>query len=63
VLLGKTKKPQKIDDEEWEEMDAKAAHVIHLNLPHEVINNVIDEENVEKIWQKLEYLYDEKIDE
>ena len=37
--------------------------VIHLNLPHEVINNVIDEENVEKIWQKLEYLYDEKFDE
>jgi hypothetical protein len=49
VLLGKANKTQKMDDGEWEEMDAKAASAIHLNLSDEVIHNVIDEEKAETI--------------
>jgi hypothetical protein len=44
ALLGKAKKPQKMDDDEWEDMDAKVASLIHLNFSNEVIHNVIDEE-------------------
>jgi hypothetical protein len=56
-LLEKVKKPEKMDNDVWEEMDAKAASAIHLNLLDEVIHNVIDEDNAKSIWQKLESLY------
>uniref|UniRef100_A0A2N9IT84 CCHC-type domain-containing protein n=1 Tax=Fagus sylvatica TaxID=28930 RepID=A0A2N9IT84_FAGSY len=32
ALLGKAKKPEKMSDENWEEMDEKAASAIRLNL-------------------------------
>jgi hypothetical protein len=48
--LEKAKKPEKMDNDVWEEMDAKAASAIHLNLSDEVIHNVIDEEEAESIW-------------
>ena len=57
ALLGKVKKPEKMKSDVWEEMDAKAASVIRLNLSDEVIHNMIDEEMTESIWQKLESLY------
>ena len=44
ALLGKAKKPKKMENDVWEEMDAKAANAIHLNLSYKVIHNVIDEE-------------------
>jgi hypothetical protein len=40
-------------DDEWEEMNAKTASVIRLNLLDKVIHYVIDEEKAETIWQKL----------
>lgn len=49
MLLKKTKKPQKMDDDEWEEIDAKIANTICLNLSDEVIYNVIDEEKAKTI--------------
>ena len=57
TLLGKAKKPEKMENDVWEEMDEKAASAIRLNLLDEVIHNVIDEEKVESIWRKLESLY------
>jgi hypothetical protein len=33
-----------MDDDEWEEMDVKAASAICLNLSDEIIHNVINEE-------------------
>jgi hypothetical protein len=56
-IIGKGEKPEKMDNDVWEEIDAKAANAIHLNLSNEVIHNVIDEENAESIWQKLKSLY------
>jgi len=50
-------------DDEWEEMDAKTASVIRLNLSDNVIHYVIDEEKDETIWQKLECIYGKKFDE
>lgn len=49
ALLGEANKPEKMDDDDWEEMDAKAASAIRLNLSDEVIHNVIDEEKAEVI--------------
>uniref|UniRef100_A0A2N9HCZ1 Integrase catalytic domain-containing protein n=1 Tax=Fagus sylvatica TaxID=28930 RepID=A0A2N9HCZ1_FAGSY len=36
ALLGKTKKPEKMSDENWEEMDEKATSAIRLNLGDEM---------------------------
>ena len=55
--MGKAKKLEKMENDVWEEMDAKAASAIRLNLSDEVIHNVIDVEKVESIWKKLESLY------
>jgi hypothetical protein len=57
ALLGKAKKPEKISDENWEEMDEKAASAIHLNLGDEVIHNILEAKTVEQIWKNLEGLY------
>jgi len=43
TLLRKAKKPKKMDDNEWEEMDANATSAICLNLLNEVIHNMIYE--------------------
>ena len=51
VLDGKTKKPQTMKEEDWDEMDAKAASAIHLNLGDEVIHNILEEEMAEAIWK------------
>ena len=42
ALLGKAKKPKKMSDENWEEMDEKAANAIRLNLGDEVIHNILE---------------------
>ncbi len=49
ALLGKAKKPQKMDDDEWEEMDAQVARSVRLNLTNEVIYNVTDEKKSQSI--------------
>jgi hypothetical protein len=48
-LLEKAKKAHKMDDDELDEMDVKAASAIYLNLSYEVIHNVIDEEKTKSI--------------
>jgi hypothetical protein len=63
VLLRKPKKSQKMNDNEWEKMDAKIVSVILLNLSDKVIHNVINGERIETIWHKLEFVYGEKFDE
>jgi hypothetical protein len=62
TLFGKAKKHQKTENSEWKEMDAKAINAICLNLSDEVIHNVVDEENAETIWMKLEFSFGERFD-
>ena len=54
---GKSKKPESMKLEDWEEMDEKAASAIRLHLTDDVVNNIIDEESACGIWTKLENLY------
>ena len=42
ALLGKEKKPEKMKDEEWVEMDEKVANAIRLNLGDKVIHNILE---------------------
>ena len=55
-LLRKEKKPEKLKDEEWVEMDEKAASAIHLNLGDEVIHNILEAKTTKEVWEKLEGL-------
>jgi hypothetical protein len=57
ALYGKTKKPEKMTDEEWEELDMKAVSTIRLLLADEVIYDVMEENSTAGIWLNLEKRY------
>ena len=45
ALNGKNKKPESMNDDEFEELDARCASTIRLYVADNIINNVIDEED------------------
>ena len=57
ALGGKSKNPESMKLEDWEEMDEKATSAIRLHLRADVVNNIIDEESACGILTKLENLY------
>ena len=57
ALLGKEKKQEMMKDEEWVEMNEKAASAIRLNLADKVIHNILEAKTTKKIWVKLKGLY------
>ena len=57
TLQGKSVKTAGTSDENWEEMDLKAAIMIQLCLADEIIYNVMDEETVTGLWSRLKTLY------
>ena len=48
------KKPAKVDDDKWEEMQAQACATIRLCLTDQIMYHVMDETSPKKIWDKLE---------
>ncbi|PHT95375.1 hypothetical protein T459_03257 [Capsicum annuum] len=50
----------RISDEEWEELDMKAASPIRLFLAKNVLANVIGLSTTKELWEKLEELYQTK---
>ncbi|KAF3613766.1 hypothetical protein FXO38_36064 [Capsicum annuum] len=50
----------RISDEEWEELDIKAASQIRLCLAKNVLANVIGLSTTKELWEKLEELYQTK---
>ena len=48
------KKPAKLDDNKWEEMQAQACATIKLCLSDQIMYHVMDETSPKKIWDKLE---------
>ena len=48
------KKPAKVDDDKWKEMQAQACATIRLCLTDQIIYHVMDETSPKKIWDKLE---------
>uniref|UniRef100_A0A2N9H6T1 Integrase catalytic domain-containing protein n=1 Tax=Fagus sylvatica TaxID=28930 RepID=A0A2N9H6T1_FAGSY len=57
ALYGKTKKPEKMTDDEWEELDMKAVSTIRLLLADEVMYDVMEENSTTGIWLNLEKRY------
>lgn len=56
-LKGEDGKPEKISDEDWEEMEARCVSTIRLYIADNIINNVNDVDSAPQLWEKLEKLY------
>ena len=56
-FIGKSAEPASMSNENWEELDLKAASTIQLYLADEIIYNVMNEEMTTSLWSKLETLY------
>ncbi|KAK2991376.1 hypothetical protein RJ640_023445 [Escallonia rubra] len=54
-LLGN--KPESMDQDDWEELQAKAVSTIRLNLAPKVKYQVLTETSPTALWQKLEKIY------
>ena len=48
------KKPAKVADNKWEEMQAQACATIRLCLSDQIIYHVMDKTSPKEIWDKLE---------
>ena len=57
ALLGIKKKPSKMEDEEWNDIDFHAKVMIILCLSDEIHYNVMNEETTAGLWCRLESLY------
>jgi len=57
ALLGIEKKPSKIEDDEWNDIDFRAKAMIILCLLDEVLYNVMNEKTTADFWCRLESLY------
>ena len=55
-LLGIEKKPSKMEDDEWNDIDPAKTTII-LCLSDEVLYNVMNEKTTAGLWCKLETLY------
>jgi hypothetical protein len=60
VLLGKSKKPVTILDEECEEFDARELSAIHIFLVDDVMFNIFTGTKAVGLWMKMESLYKKK---
>ena len=57
ALVGKTKKPYDMSNEDWNEIDEKALSAIRLCLADDVLFNIVSETTAAGLWTKLESLY------
>ena len=57
ALVGKTKKPYDMSNEDWNEIDEKDLSVIRLCLVDDVLFNIVSETTAVGLWTKLESLY------
>ena len=57
TLLGIEKKPSKMEDDEWNDIDFHANATIILCLLDEVFYNVMNEKTTAGLWYRLESLY------
>ena len=60
ALLGKSKQPYTITDNEWSDMDERELSNIRLCLADDVLFNIVLEKTATSLWTKLEKLYMKK---
>ena len=57
ALLGKSKQPFAMTDDEWSDIDDRALSDIRLCLADDVLFNIMSEKITVGLWKKLEKLY------
>eukprot|EP00253_Pinus_taeda_P027074 PITA_27074 len=57
ALMGKSKQPYNIIDDEWDEMDERAVSAIRLCLADDVLFHIVSKTTAAGLWTKLEKLY------
>ena len=57
ALKPKSEKPEKLKDEEWQEMRELANSTIQLYLGNTTLQEVINESDPAELWAKLESRY------
>ena len=57
ALLGKSKQPLTMTDDEWSDIDDRALSDIWLCLADDVLFNIMSEKTTTGLWTKLEKLY------
>eukprot|EP00253_Pinus_taeda_P013841 PITA_13841 len=57
ALLGKSKQPYKIIDNEWAKIDERVISAIRVCLADDVLFNIVLETTLAGLWTKLEKLY------
>ena len=57
TLLGAEKKPSKMEDNEWVDLNVRAKVTFTLCLSDEVLYNVMNEKTTSDLWCKLKSLY------
>ena len=57
ALLGKSKQPYTMTDDEWSELDERALSDIQLCLADYVLFNIMSEKTAAGLWTKLEKMY------
>ena len=57
ALLGKSKQPYTMKDDEWSELDGRVLSGIRLCLADDVLFNIVSEKTAVGLWAKIEKLY------
>jgi len=57
ALLSIEKKPSKMKDDEWNDIDFRKKTTIILCLSDELLYNIMDDETTNGLWCRLESLY------
>ena len=57
ALLGKSKQPYTMIDDEWSDIDNRALSGIWLCLADDVLFNIVSKKTTSSLWTNLEKLY------
>jgi hypothetical protein len=60
ALVGKSKRPTCMSDEDWDDLDSRALSTIFPCLVDKVLFNIVGEETTTDLWSKMEILYMKK---
>ena len=60
ALLGKSKQPYTMTDDEWSDLDERALSGIRLCLADDVLFNIVSDKTAAGLWTKIEKLYMKK---
>lgn len=57
ALRGKKKKPEAMNDNDWEELESRACEAIRLNLVDDIVYHLLQIKSPLELWATLEIFY------